>query len=379
MKAAVTTLLLSVTGLLTLGIVMLYSASMADKGGTHSLLMQLIWLGIGLVACVAAASMDYRKLKRFTWPIFGLAVVLLVLVFIPHIGTASHGARRWLLLPVGGIRFQPSELGKIALILALAWYGDQYQRKMGTWKYGIAFPCCIIGLAVGLIFIEPDRGTSILLSAVTGTMLLLAGVRFKHLMPLGLVVVTVLTISILRDPMRRDRVMAWAHPDQHKQDAGLQANHATLAFGSGGLTGVGLGESRQKLGWLPEHNTDFILPIIGEELGLVATLFVVLAFMLQMLCGFYIAWRAPDTFGLLLGCGLTLIIGLQAMFNIGVVTNVLPNKGLPLPFISYGGSNLLMSLMAIGVLLGIARRARMPERALATATEPHGVPAPQMT
>jgi cell division protein FtsW len=378
MKAAVTTLLLCVAGLTTLGIVMLYSASMADPGGTRSLLMQLIWLFVGLIVCVSAASLDYRKWKKFTWPVFGVVALLLLLVLVPHIGHKSNGAWRWISLP--GIRFQPSELGKVALILALAWYGDYHQRRMGTWKYGVAIPCGIIGLAVGLIFVEPDRGTAILLSCVAGGMLLIAGVRFKHLLPLGMAAGALLAISIMHDPMRRGRVMAWAHPEEHKQDVGLQGDHAMLALGSGGWTGVGLGESRQKLGFLPFPSTDFILPIIGEELGLVATLLVVLAFLLMMLCGFYIAWRAPDTFGMLLGAGLTMVIGLQAMFNISVVTSVLPNKGLPLPFISYGGSNLLMSLAAVGMLLAVARRARMPETSLGAALlEPGGIPSPQMT
>lgn len=357
---------------------MLYSASMADKGGTHELLMQLIWLAIGLVACVAAASMDYRKLKPFVWPLFGAAVLLLLLVLLPRFGHISHGARRWLPLPGG--RFQPSELGKLAVILALAWYGDKFQRRMGTWKFGVLIPCVIIGLSIALVFVEPDRGTSILLGSVASGMLLIAGVRFKHLLPLCVVAGVLLSYSILHDPLRRERVMAWVHPAEHKQDVGMQADHAMLALGSGGWTGLGLGESRQKLGFLPEHNTDFILPIIGEELGLVATLLVVAAFLSMMLSGFYIAWRAPDAFGLLLGSGLSMVIGMQAMFNVGVVTSVLPNKGLPLPFISYGGSNLLMSLLAVGLLLSIARRARQPERSLlATALEPAGMPTPQMT
>ncbi len=377
MRAVVTTLLLSVAGLLTLGIVMLYSASMADKGGTHLLLMQLVWLAVGLVACLIGASLDYRKLKQFTWPIFGFVVMLLLLVLVPHIGSAANGARRWFHLP--GVTLQPSECGKLALILALAWYGDKYQRRMGTWKYGVMIPCGIAGLGIGLIFVEPDRGTSILLGTVAAAMLLIAGARFKHLLPLGIVVGALLTFSILHDPMRRARVMAWIHPDQYKQAAGLQQDHASLAFGAGGPTGVGLGESRQKLGFLPFHHTDFIFAIIGEELGLVATLSVVLAFTLLVMCGLYIAAHAPDTFGMLLGSGLTMVIGLQAMFNIAVVTNVLPNKGLPLPFISYGGSNLLMSLLAVGMLLGVARRARLPEGAMATALDPGGVPSPQMT
>jgi cell division protein FtsW len=167
-----------------------------------------------------------------------------------------------------------------------------------------------------------------------------------------------LAVSLLHDPVRRERILAWAHPKEYKLGTGMQADHAMLAFGSGGWTGLGLGNSRQKLGYLTFHNTDFILPIIGEELGLAATLLVVAAFAAMVVSGFYIASRSSDTFGTLLAAGITLMIGLQAAINIGVVTGVLPNKGIPLPFISYGGSNLLIMLASVGLLLSVARRAR---------------------
>lgn len=378
MKLATTTLVLCVAGLLALGMVMLYSASMADKG-THYLLMQLIWCVAGLVACVVGASMDYRLLKKFAWPIFAFAVILLVLVLIPHIGFKVNGARRWFKLGVTGVRFEPSELGKIALIIIVAWYGDHYQRQMGTWKRGIMVPGLFIGLTLGLIFVEPDRGTTILMAAVTGIMLLIAGVRWKFIVPPVLAGAACLAISLLHDPMRTKRIFAWLHPEEHKADIGYQAGQAMLALGAGGWTGLGLGNSREKLGFLPEHNTDFIFSILGEELGLVGTMLVVVAFVVLVICGVYIAYRASDSFGLLLGSGITFLIGLQAFINIGVVTSTLPNKGLPLPFISYGGSNLLMMLASIGLLLSIARRARMLPATAGTAHEPAGIPSPQLS
>jgi cell division protein FtsW len=380
MKLATTTLVFCVAALLALGMVMLYSSSMADKG-THYLMMQLLWCSLGFTGAIAAASLDYRLLKdkRITWTLFALAVLLLVLVLVPNIGLRMNGARRWFKLPFGGIRFQPSEVGKLALIIAVAWYGDHYQRQMGTWKKGILIPGLFIGLLLGLIFVEPDRGATILMGSVAGGMLLVAGVRLKNLVPPMAAGGAALAFSILHDPVRSKRILAWIHPEQHKMDIGLQADHAMLALGSGGWTGLGLGNSRQKLGFLPFHNTDFILPIIGEELGLITTLLVVLAFLLIVLCGFYIASRSSDTFGLLLGSGITLMIGLQAIINIGVVTNLLPNKGLPLPFISYGGSNLLMMLTSVGILISIARKARVRTSVPETALEPEGLPSPQPT
>jgi cell division protein FtsW len=255
------------------------------------------------------------------------------------------------------MRLQPSELGKIALILALAWYGDRFQRRMHKFKWGILFPVALIGVMLGLVFIEPDRGTTILLAAVSGAMLLLAGVQWKFIVPPVVLAVAGLVVSILHDPMRMKRIFSWLDLEQNKEGVGYQAYHAMIALGSGGWNGLGLGNGRQKLGFVPEHHTDFIFSIIGEELGLVATLLVIAAFVVIALCGIYIALHARDTFGTLLATGITLLISLQAAINIGVVTSALPNKGLPLPFISYGGSNLLAMLTCVGILLSVARQA----------------------
>jgi cell division protein FtsW len=357
MRVAVTILAFCVAALLGLGLVMLYSSSMTQVGAQY-LKSQLIWCVLGLVLCVAAASVDYEVLKKFAWPLFffSLFLLLLVLLPLPHGLTKKiNGAHRWFILP--GMRLQPSELGKIALIIALAWYCDRFQRHMATFKWGILFPVGIIAAMLALIFPEPDRGTSILLAAVSGAMLLLAGVRWKFIVPPVLLAAAGLAVSIIHDPMRMRRIFSWWDLEQHKDGVGYQAYEAMIALGAGGWTGLGLGNGRQKLGFVPEHHTDFIFSIIGEELGLVATLLVIVAFVVIVLCGIYIAVHAREMFGTMLASGVTLLIGLQAAINIGVVTSALPNKGLPLPFISYGGSNLLAMLTCVGILFSVARRA----------------------
>lgn len=367
MKAAVTILVFCVAALLALGMVMLYSSSMYNVGARF-LMMQLVWGALGVAACIAVTLLDYHYLKRAAWPLLVMTGILLLLVLVPHVGIKAGGARRW--LGYGPIRFQPSELAKLSLLVALAWYGEHFQRQMPTWRRGVLIPTLIIGGVLGLIFIEPDRGTTILLAAVSGTILLIAGVRWRFIFPPVLLGVGGLGLSLLYDPMRVRRIFGWLYLQEHKSGVGYQAYQAMLALGEGGWTGVGLGNGTQKLGFVPADHTDFILSIIGEELGLVATLLVVLAFVALVICGIYIAVHAPDGFGLLLGCGISFLIGLQAFINIGVVTSALPNKGIPLPFISYGGSSLLMMLVCIGVLLSIARKCRggdgsLPELAAA--------------
>jgi cell division protein FtsW len=359
LKLAVTILVFCVAALLSLGLVMLYSSMMADRG-SHYVKVQLLWAGLGVICCATATFIDYQVLKRFALPLLTLSVALLVLVFVPPFGIHRNGASRW--IGYHGVSFfQPSEVAKLVLIVVLAWYGERYQRQITTFKKGILIPGLMISLVLGLIFREPDRGTTILLAGVSATMLLTAGVRWRFIVPPILLGTVGLAFSLYRDPMRARRILSWWHLEENKSGVGYQAYEAMLALGAGGWTGRGLGDSRQKLGFVPEHHTDFILSIIGEELGLIATILVIVGFVLLVLCAIYIATRAPDTFGMLLGSGIGFLIGLQALINIGVVTSTLPNKGLPLPFISYGGSSLLLMLTSIGILLSIARQAREPD------------------
>lgn len=354
---------------------MLYSSSTAQVGA-HYLVMQLVWCAIGLVGAAIAVILDYRHLKKISWLLLALAVVLLVMVFVPGIGVRIKGASRW--LGFGSIRFQPSELAKLALIIFLAYYGERFSRHMGTFWRGLVVPGLFISLALGLIFVEPDRGCTILLAAVSIAMLLIAGVRLKFLIPPAMAAASALVFSLLHDPMRMKRILAWLHPEESREGVGYQSYQAMIALGSGGWTGLGLGNGRQKLWFIPEHHTDFIFSIIGEELGLIATFAVVLLFIGLVVSGIFISSRARDTFGLLLGSGITFMIGLQAFINIGVVTSTLPNKGMSLPFISYGGSNLLMMLVSVGILLSIARQGLEPARKKANPFEDE-IPSPQLT
>ena len=361
MRYATTTLAFCVAGLLALGIVMLYSAGMAQTGARF-LTMQLVWGTLGVVACFVATAVDYRLLKKIAWPLFGITLLMLVLVLIPGIGIKLNGARRW--FDLGPMNFQPSELAKISLLIAIAAWGDLQARRMREFKVGLLLPGIAIAITLGLIFSEPDFGTTMLLATVSCILLFVAGSHWKYLVPPMVAGAVAISVAIMNDPVRMKRIMAFLHPEQHREGAGFQAYQAMLALGSGGTTGLGLGNGRQKLGFVPEHLTDFIFSVIGEELGVIATISVVLAFMAIVASGLYIAWNSRDRFGMLLGTGITFLIGLQAFINIGVVTSALPNKGLPLPFISYGGSSLVMMLGSVGILLSIASYSRVnkPER-----------------
>ena len=362
MKVALTTLSVCVAGLLALGLVMLYSSSMVmtDKRtqievGAKMLQMQVMWCVLGIIVCAVIAVLDYQWLKKMAWPIFIGTLGLAALVFVPHLGMKLNGARRWIHVP--GATLQPSEMVKLGLIIIVAWYVDRSQRKMKTFLRGIVYPGAIIIVALGLIFIEPDRGTTILLAGVTGWMLIIGGVRWLHLIPVGVLAAGALAFSIAHDGMRSGRINAWLHPDAHASGAALQATQAKIAIGSGGLLGLGLGDGRQKLGFLPYIHSDFIFANIGEELGLAATAFVVIAFLLIGGIGIYISVHARDQFGSQLAIGVSSLICFQAILNIAVVTDLFPNKGLALPFISCGGSSLLAMLMGVGILFSVARQA----------------------
>ena len=310
MNRATSILIFCVAVLLGLGMITLYSSSMnlelrrsAGAVGSDFLRSQMVWGVFGLAGCAVAAAVDYRRWKRMAPWILGFSVVLLILVFVPHIGWAAKagsdgggavGAHRWVGLPYvpHSPHFQASELAKLAVILFLAAYADHYQRQMGTFKHGLAIPIALLAIPVALIFREPDRGCTILLALVAGAMLIVAGVRLLYFAAPVLLAAGGLAFSFIHDPMRMKRILAWLHPELNKDGAGYQAYQAMIAFGSGGWTGLGLGDSRQKLGFIPEHHTDFIFAIIGEELGLVATLAVVLLFVALMFCGIYIARRA---------------------------------------------------------------------------------------
>lgn len=365
MRAVQSLLLTCVMGLLALGLVMLVSASAAQPQAKYYL-QQLLWAGVGLGGLVLAWAVDYRRLARpaaVPWVIWLLTLAALAVVLC---APPRNGARRW--LSVAGLSVQPSEFAKIALVVVVAWWGQRwqkrFQKRLSNFWFGAALPTLVCAPVLGLVLVEPDIGTTALLMAVAGLMLFLAGTRWYYLIVGALAAGAGLYLFIKLYPDRAARLTVFLEREKHLRGVGYQTHQAKVALGSGGPTGLGLGNGRQKLGFVPEHHTDFILSVIGEELGLVATLSVLAAYATVLLCGLYIAWHAADLFGLLLAAGLTSLIGLQALVNIAVVTDCVPNKGLPLPFISYGGSNLLAMLICVGLLLSVARQASTDPRGL---------------
>ena len=345
----------SVAVLLASGLVMLYSASMTQQGEAF-LIKQSIFAAIGLVACVAATAIDYRWLRKLVWP--GLIISCLLLLWTWRMEKEVNGATRWIFFKqLGGFSFQSSELAKIVVIAMLAHYACLYRDRMKEFGRGILIPGLLAGCTLALVLAGKDFGTTMLLGLVVWLKLLVAGARPAFLVPLGLAAFAVICALLMGNENRRTRIEAWLHPENFKRTVAHQQIQSVYAIGSGGISGVGLGSGRQKTGFVPEHHTDFIFSIIAEEFGLIATLGLLATYGLLCWCGLNIAWRATDLFGQLLVIGLTFLIGVQVFINVGVATMVLPNKGLSLPFISYGGSNLVMLLASTGLILSVARRA----------------------
>jgi cell division protein FtsW len=351
-------LFLAVLGMLVIGIVMLFSTS-AFARDSHGdvyffIRRQAIWLGIGLTICTAAALIDYHFWQQTWWLWFGLAFIALALCFVPHLGMRINGSRRWISL--GQFGFQPSEIAKVAAVFFLATWFSRYEKATRSLFRGFVLPLAIVALLLALILTEVDLGTTVLLGATAFVVMFVAGVNPILLSMVSLAGVGGILYLATQMSERMGRLAAFLDPQRFKQDAGLQQMQALIAWGSGGMEGLGLGNGRQKMLYLPYAHTDFIFPIIGEELGLRVSLLVVFLFVVIIVCGMMIALHAKDRFGLLLGCGVVSLLALQAAVNIGVTTSLLPNKGLPLPFISYGGSNLAASLFGIGLLLNIYRQ-----------------------
>ena len=351
-------LFLAVLGLLVIGIVMLFSTSAFARDSHGDIYFfirrQAIWFGIGLVVCTFAALVDYHFWQRTWWLWFAFALVALALCYFPHIGMRINGSRRW--VGLGPVTFQPSELAKLAAIFFLAAWFTRHEEAGSNLLSGFVLPLAIVGLLTGLILGEVDRGTTALLRTTAFVVMFVAGANplllgITSLAALGAILIVATQIS-----ERLGRLSAFLHPQNFKEDAGLQQMQALIAWGSGGMEGLGLGNGRQKMLYLPYAHTDFIFPIIGEELGLRVSLLVIFLFVVIIVCGIMIALHAKDRFGLLLGCGIVSLLALQAAMNIGVTTSLLPNKGLPLPFISYGGSNLVTCMFGIGLLLNIYRQ-----------------------
>ena len=355
-------LFLAVLGMLVIGIVMLFSTS-AFARDSHGdayffLKRQALWLGIGLVICFVAALTDYHFWQRTWWLWVTLALLTLAFCFIPHLGLRINGSRRW--IGFGPVAFQPSEIAKIAAVFFLAWWFARYQDVGHRPLLGFAFPLAIVSTLLLLIIYEVDLGTTALIGATAFVIMFVAG---THPILLGLLASAGSgAIFFVARHERMGRLLAFTDLERYKQDAGLQQMQALIAWGSGGMEGLGLGNGRQKMLYLPYAHTDFIFPMIGEELGLRMSLLIVFLFVVIIVCGIMIALHAKDRFGLLVATGIVALLGLQAAVNIGVTTSLLPNKGLPLPFVSYGGSNLVTCLFGVGLLLNIYRQGNLEPR-----------------
>jgi len=351
-------LVLAVAALLVLGIVMLFStgAFAQDSHGDpiYFLKRQSLWLGIGLVACVVGAAVDYQFWQRTWWMWFVASAILLALCFVPHVGLKINGARRWVNFRV--LTFQPSDFAKVAAIAFLAHWYAKYEKESGTFLRGFLAPIAVTCILMGLIAREIDMGTTALIGGTMFVVMFVAGSSLKFIAPLALsgIAGTLYLGFHMKD--RLGRMLAFMDLERYKETFGLQQWQALIAFGSGGVHGLGLGNGVEKFSYLPFAHTDFIFPMIGEELGLCFTLGVVFCYLVIILFGTIIAVQARDRFGMLFGFGVVVMLALQAALNIGVTTSLLPNKGLPLPFISYGGSNLVFCLLGVGILINIYRQ-----------------------
>src|SRR5712692_4932005 len=346
--------------LLSAGIVMVYSASAivaADRFQDPYLFLkkQLVWALLGAGCLLAALRIDYRRLERLGWPILLAAGVLLVLVLVPPLAQPINGTRRWLRL--GPVSFQPAELAKLALVIYLAGYFTRTREGIEDVRRGLLQPLVIAAALAGLILIQPDLGNCLTLVAVTFALLYLAGSPVRYLGFVTAAALPFVALSIWLAPYRLRRITTFIDPWSDPRGSGFQIIQSWLALGSGGLFGRGIGESKQKLFYLPEAHTDFIFAVIGEELGFVGAMTIIALFAVLVWRGLRVGLRAPDPFGAYLALGITVLIATQTLVNLGVVTGALPTKGLPLPFISFGGSALLVTMMSTGVLLNISQHA----------------------
>jgi cell division protein FtsW len=352
------TILMAAALLTLIGLVMVYSASaVVAQNRFHDSLYflkrQAAWLGFGFLLLHIASRLDYLVWRKLTLPILGVTAILLLVVLLPSLGVAAKGARRW--FHIGAVSVQPAEMAKLATVLYLAMYVTRKEGRMAELVSGFLPPLVVVGLFGGLILMQPDLGTVLVLGTVTLGVLFLGGARLKHLCGLIPIALILLIVAIWKSPYRLQRLMSFLDPGKDPTGVAFQVNQSFLAFGSGKVFGVGLGEGKQKLFFLPEAHTDFVLALVGEELGLIGTALIIILFSVLAFKGFQIAGRAREPFGRYLALGITLLIGVQVLVNAGVATGLLPTKGLTLPLVSYGGSSLLMTLLSIGILLSISR------------------------
>jgi len=352
--------------LVTLGILILASASSAkyDDAG-YFVKHQLVWLVFAFFVAFVAARFDYRFYQKLAIPLAAVSILLLVLVRIPGIGHEINGSWRWLRL--GPLTIQPSEISKLAMIMLFSWWLARNQRRIDELRRGIVIPFGLLACFVLPIIVEPDFGTTMLVSSVAVFMMYLGGVAIAPLVATGLTGLLGVVLLIFQNPERMSRIFAFLDPQKYEQDKAWQLINSMRAFANGSRNGwwrgQGFGNSMQKYHYLPEAHTDFIFPIIGEELGLIVALGVLAMYLSLFFLGMRIALNARDDFGRFMALGITLMITMQALINFAVVTGCVPTKGLALPFISYGGSSLVISGMMVGILVNIAQAAIHPPTA----------------
>jgi cell division protein FtsW len=350
-------LLLVTLLLVTIGTVMIYSSSSilaAEKyhDGQFFLKKQAFFLVLGLIVMILLAKITYYKLRKLAWPAVALSALFLLLMWVPHLGVRAGGAVRWLNL--GVFSFQVSEMVKVALILFLAHFLTDRAKRVREFKQGLLIPLAVMGGLIGLIVLQPDFGTTVIIAAIGFLMIYLAGGRLLHLGALVAAFIPVALWLLLHKSYRLARLTAFLDPWKDPRHSGFQIIQSLISFGSGGVGGVGIGDGMQKLFYLPEPHTDFILSVIAEESGFIGVGLVLFLYIVLIVRGFQIALKAPDMFGNLLASGLTMMLALEAVINIAGVMGLIPLKGLALPFLSYGGTSLIMSMAAVGILLNIS-------------------------
>ncbi|MCL6636271.1 MAG: stage V sporulation protein E [Peptococcaceae bacterium] len=354
-------LFLTVMSLLSLGVVMVFSASEYStlvyfNDSFYFFKRQVVWALLGLTAMFVMMNYDYWRLKKYVWPMLFVAFAVLVLVLIPGVGKEVNGARRWIV--VGPVNFAPAELVKLSIIIFTA-YGLARQRdRVRQFSRGVLPYLAVMTAAAGLIMLQPDLGTTLSLAGIVFAMIFAAGARMAHLGGIAAAGAVAVGLAIFLEPYRMRRLLAFWDPWADPQGTGFHIIQGLYAIGSGGLFGLGLGQSKQKFLYLPENHTDSIFAIIGEELGFIGASLVIMLFILFVWRGLKIAVSSQDPFASLLATGVTAWVGVQAIINIGVMTGSLPFTGIPLPFISFGGTSLLFTMTGVGILLNISRYTR---------------------
>lgn len=350
------TLIFPVLFLVGFGIVMVYSASSALSlkvygHGYYHLQRQAAFSLIGVIAMFFCRHFPYRFFRYLVYPLLFLAVGLLILVLVPGIGVTAGGSTRW--LGIAGLTFQPSELARLALVMYLAYSLTKKQAKLDVFSIGFVPHVIVLAVLAVLIGMEPDFGSVVILTIQTWIMMFTAGVRIHHLLVPLPAILAALAYFLVSAPYRMARLVSFLNPWAYAADQGYQVVHSQMAFGTGGIVGTGLGHGYQKLFFLPEPHTDFIFSVIGEEVGLVGVTIIVVLYGVIVWRGIGIARHCPEPFGALAALGLTAAIALQVCVNMGVALGLLPPKGLPLPFLSYGGTSMVISMVSIGILMNI--------------------------